>query len=90
MTTSWHETEQIEAGLLGTAGTGATLLFEARLLLDEELADKALWQRRTYKLVHQYGRHQLKQEIEEVHQQLFYTPEHKSFAQKITALFGKK
>jgi hypothetical protein len=90
MMTSWRETEQIEAGLSGTAATGDRLLFEARLLLDEELADKTLWQQRTYKMVQQYGRVQLKTEIEEVHKQLFHTSRHHGFAQKIRSLFSKK
>jgi hypothetical protein len=90
MMTSWHETEQIEAGLLGTAGTADRLLFEARLLLDEELADKTLWQQRTYKLVQQYGRMQLKNEVEEAHKQLFNSSRHHGFAHKIRSLFSKK
>lgn len=90
MTTSWRETEQIEAHLLGTANTGDALLFEARLLLDDTLADKVQWQQRTYAVVRQYGRQQLKKEIAQVQQQLFETPRHRGFAQRIRALFSKK
>ena len=90
MTTLWREAEQIEAHLLGTANIGDALLFEARVLLDDNLADKVQWQQRTYNMVRQYGRQQLKMEIEEVHQQLFERPRHQGFAQKIRALFNKK
>ncbi len=90
MTTLWRETQQIEAHLLDTADTGNALLFEARMLLDDNLADKVRWQERTYNMVRQYGRQQLKTEIEEVHQQLFERPQHQGFAQRIRALFSKK
>nr|WP_294791308.1 hypothetical protein [uncultured Mucilaginibacter sp.] len=90
MMTLWRETQQIETHLLGTADTGNALLFEARMLLDDNLADKVLWQQRTYNIVRQYGRQQLKTELEEVHQQLFETPRHQGFAQRIRALFSKK
>ncbi len=90
MTTLWRETKQIEAHINGKGNTGDALLFEARLLLDDGLADKVRWQQRAYNMVQQYGRQQLKAEIELVHQQLFKTPRHQSFAQRIRALFSKK
>ena len=89
MMTSWNETEDIEAYILGYADTGSALLFEARMLLDPALHDKVLWQRKAYEMIGHYGRKQLKQEIEAIHQQIFTQPEHKSFAQKIWLLFYK-
>jgi hypothetical protein len=90
MTTSWNETRQIEAHILGTANTGDALVFEAKLMLDNTLADKVIWQQKAYNAIQQYGRRQLKKEIEQVHQQLFTQPEHISFAQKIKRLFSKQ
>jgi hypothetical protein len=90
MTTSWNETRQIEAVLRGTAAPGDALLFEAKLMLDNELADKMLWQQKTYNVIKQYGRKQLKAEIDAVHQKLFTQPEHRSFSQKIRQLFSKQ
>lgn len=90
MMTSWNETKQIEAYLLGTANTGDALVFEARLLLDERLADKVLWQQKTYSTIKHFGRTQLKKEIELVHQQLFTQPKHMGFSQKIRLLFSKQ
>lgn len=90
MTTSWNETQQIEAVLLGTAKPGDALLFEAKLILDNELADKLVWQQKTYAIVKQYSRRQLRAEIEAVHQQLFTKPEHSSFSQKIRQFFSKR
>ncbi|MEO6850238.1 MAG: hypothetical protein ABI203_10670 [Mucilaginibacter sp.] len=90
MMTSWNETEQIEAHLLGRHNTGEALLFEARLLLNPELSEKILWQNKTYTLIQTYSRNQLKREIEAVHQKLFTQAEHSSFSQKIRRLFTKK
>lgn len=90
MRISLIETEQIEAHLLHLSGPGDALVFEARLLLDPELKDKMHWQQKTYHIVRQYGRQQLRQEIEAVHQQLFSRPEHAGFRQKIMRLFKKK
>jgi hypothetical protein len=90
MMTSWNETKQIEAHILGTANTGDALVFEAKLMLDNTLADKVIWQQKAYDAIQQYGRRQLKKEIEQVHQQLFTQPEHISFAQKIRQLFSKQ
>lgn len=90
MTTSWNETRQIEAHIMRTANTGDALLFEARLMLDNDLADKVIWQQKAYGAIQQFGRRQLKKEIEQIHQQLFKQPEHTSFAQKIRRLFNKQ
>jgi len=87
MKTSWNETEQIELHLSASADTGSALLFEAKLLLDPILHDKVLWQQKTYVAINNYGRRQLKKEIEAVHQQLFSAPQHNSFRQKIKRLF---
>ena len=87
MKTLWNETRQIELHLLGKADTGDTLLFEAQLILDPVLHDKVLWQKKTYAIINNYGRIQLKNEIEAVHQKLFNDTEHLSFRQKIRRLF---
>ncbi|MDB5030335.1 hypothetical protein [Mucilaginibacter sp.] len=90
MMTSWNETRQIEAHLFDIADTGSMLVFEARLMLDNNLADKVIWQQKAYDTIQQYGRRQLKKEIETIHQKLFTQPEHLSFSQKIRRLFSKQ
>ncbi len=90
MRTSLLETEQIEAHLLQRFEPGDALVFEARLLLEPELRDKAFWQQKTYGIIRQYGRAELKHEIENVHQKLFNEARHQSFRQKIMSLFSKK
>jgi len=90
MTTSWNETRQIEAVLTGTAAPGDVLLFEAKLMLDNELADKVIWQQKAHSVIKQYGRKQIKAEIDAVHQKLFTQPEHRNFSQQIRQLFSKR
>ena len=87
MKTLWNETWQIELHLSGKANTGDALLFEAQLILDPALRDKVLWQKSTYAIINNYGRAQLKNEIEAVHEKLFTDIEHLSFRQKIRRLF---
>lgn len=90
MMTSWNETEQVEAHLTGRLDTGDSLVFEARLLIDPQLGDKVLWQQKTYNIIQNYSRRQLKKEIEAVHQKLFTQSQHASFSQKIRRLFTSK
>lgn len=89
MKTSWNETQQIDEHLSGSMNTGDALVFEAKLLLEPELGSKVLWQQKTHAIITQFGRRQLKNEIETIHQKLFTSPEHRSFSQKIRRLFTK-
>lgn len=90
MRTSLLETEQIEAHLMQSAEPGDALVFEARLLLDPDLKDKMFWQQKTYSVIRQYSREQLRGEIEAAHQKLFNDRQHIGFRQKIARLFSKK
>jgi len=87
MTTSLNDTKQIDDYLLHYAGETDRALFEARMLLQPALRNSLLWQQKTYAIIRQYSRRQLKAEIELVHQQLFNEPEHSSFRQKIMSFF---
>jgi len=87
MRTSLNNIAQTEAYLLKSANPANSLLFEAKLLLDRDLQTRVSQQQQVYTLVQQYGRKQVKAEIEAVHQQLFNRPEHLSFRQKIARLF---
>ncbi|HEY8929732.1 MAG TPA: hypothetical protein VIM55_11105 [Mucilaginibacter sp.] len=90
MRTSLLETEQIEAHLLQRSAPAHALLFDAKLLLNDDLADKLNWQKATYTVIKNYGRNQLKKEIEAVHQSLFSEARHRSFSEKIRRIFSKK
>lgn len=87
MRTSLNNIAQTEAYLLKRTNPANALLFEAKILLDQDLQTRVSQQQQVYGLVQQYGRKQVKAEIEAVHQQLFNQPEHLSFRQKIARLF---
>jgi hypothetical protein len=87
MRTSLHDIQQIDDYLLKYAGEADCALFETRLILQPSLREQLLWQQKTYAIIRQYSRRQLKAEIEAVHQQLFSEPEHVSFRRKILNLF---
>jgi hypothetical protein len=88
MRTSLNEMQEIEDHLFQKLNGEDEFLFRANLLLNKGLTENVECQRKAYRLVHVYGRKQLKQEIEAVHQNLFTQPEHLSFRKKIFALFG--
>lgn len=87
MRTSLIEIAQIDAHLHKKQRPADALLFEAQTLLNSDLQSNVSSQQQVYSLVQQYGRKQLKQEIEVVHQQLFTQPKHLSFRQKIARIF---
>ncbi|GAA3959976.1 hypothetical protein [Mucilaginibacter dorajii] len=87
MRTSLNNIATIEAHLHKKQQPADALLFDAKLLLDDTLQVNVPAQQQAYSLVQQYGRKQLKQEIETVHQQLFNTTKHLSFRQKIARIF---
>lgn len=89
MKTSWNELLLIEDYLLSDRKEADNVLLEARIILEPDLKDSVFWQEKTYRLIQQYGRQQLRKEIEQVHEKLFTAPEHYSFRQKIKQLFGK-
>ncbi|TSD67374.1 hypothetical protein FFF34_008270 [Inquilinus sp. KBS0705] len=89
MRTLLTETAEIDAHLHNTQQPGDALLFEARLILSPELREKVQWQQQTLALVQQYGRKQLRTQIQDVHRQLFSLPQHQSFREKIMRLFNR-
>lgn len=89
MKTSWNELRLIEDYLTAKGEPADQVLFEARLILQPDLKDRVYWQERTYSLIQQYGRQQLRSEIAKVHETLFSAPEHQSFRQRILRLFRK-
>jgi hypothetical protein len=89
MRTSLNEIKQIEDHLLRLAPPEDSLVFEAKMILDNELHQRVLLQQQSYALVQQYGRKQLKAEIEAIHQQIFSNPTQQSFVNRIRSLFKK-
>ena len=89
MRTSLNEIREIEEHLLLRSRPDNSLLFEARLILDKDLREKLLWQKKTYAVIQLYGRRRLKNEIEAVHEKLFNEPAHEGLRNKIMKLFTR-
>ena len=87
MRTSLNKIQGIEGFVLQSAHISEALVFEARMIIDSELAQQVTLQKETYAIIRQYGRRLLKAELEAVHQTLFTQPNHQRFRQKIIALF---
>jgi hypothetical protein len=89
MKTSLNELRLIEHYLLSDDKDGENFLFEAKMILQPGLKQQVYWQNKTYHMVRDYGRKQLKNEINNIHEKLFNTDEHQSFRQKVMRLFRK-
>lgn len=87
MRTSLNNIKDTDDHLHGRLAPPYALLFEARLLINADLADNVHWHKQTLTIVNRYGRNNLRAVIENVHQQLFTQPAHVSFRQKILQLF---
>lgn len=87
MRTSLNNIKETDDHLHGQLPPQDALLFEARLLLDAELADNLQWHKQTLTAVNRYGRNNLRAVIGNVHLQLFTQPVHLRFRQKIMQLF---
>jgi len=84
------ETKRIEEHILHVSSPGEQLLFQAQLILDPALDEKAMAQQKAYSLIRSYGRKKLQEEIALVHAQLFQSPQHTPFKERILSLFQKK
>jgi hypothetical protein len=89
MRTSLNNIKEVDDHLLGLSAPQDSLLFEAKMILNPELPLNVMWHKQTLNLVQQYGREQLRADIEAVHNQLFTRPEHRSFRQNILRFFKR-
>ena len=89
MRTSLNNIKAIDDHLFGRNAPGDALVFEANLILSSSLRDDIEQQQRTYAVIKQYSRKQLKAEIAAVQQKLHNEQQYHSFMQKIINLFKK-
>lgn len=89
MSPSLNKLKEIEQYLLGGSKPEDHCLMEAQRLIDKKLEHEIQMQVKTYGLVQQYGRQQLRLEIEQVHQQLFRHQQYVNFRKRIYGLFLK-
>ncbi|MFC7522508.1 hypothetical protein ACFQRK_01020 [Parapedobacter sp. GCM10030251] len=89
MKTSLDEMQLMEDCLLERASDEHRLLFEANLLVNPALREDAHWQRKTYGIISEYGRQQLRAELERVHHVLFTAPRHQAFRDRVLGFFRR-
>jgi len=85
-----NEIKLIDDHLFNQGTVEDALILDALLILNPGLSNQIMWQKKTHNIVLQYGRKNLKAEVESVHRKLFNEPEHQSFRQKIFSLFFKQ
>ena len=89
MRTSLNNIKAIDDYIFGSMAHGDALLFEAKMLLNNDMRDDVQHQKRTHAIIRQYGRQNIKTEIKAVQQILATTPQYNSFMQRIVNLFKK-
>lgn len=89
MTTSQNNTGLIEKYLNGRLSPADRFLFESRLIIDPVLKRDLFFQEKTLRLIKMYHREKLKEELENLHQQMFNNPDKINFRQSIYQLFKR-
>ncbi len=87
MRTSLNEIRDIEAYLMRDTTPEDGVVFEARLILDPELADRVKAQAQACELVRLHGRRQLRADLDALHAELFGSAQHRPFARRILRMF---
>lgn len=85
-----NNTPYIEHYLLHELPPEEELVMNAHLLIDEGLRENIYWQKQSYLLVRDYGRRQLKAELQAIEHKLFTEKRFESFQKKIFTLFNRK
>jgi len=89
MRTSLNNIKTIDEYLLGNMAPGDALLFDANMLLNNDLISDMEHQQNTYAVIRQYGRKKIKEEIVAVQKILATAPQHRGFMHRIANLFKK-
>jgi hypothetical protein len=87
MRTSLTDIARIESYLQGKLGIAATLLFEARMILDPSLSASVKCQQTAEAIVLLHGRNELRKQIRAKEQQLFNPREPSKFRKEIDQIF---
>ncbi len=89
MRISLNNIKAIDDYILGNLLPGDALLFEANMLLNNDLVNDTEHQQNTYAVIRQYSRKKMKEEIVAVQKILATTPQHRGFMHRIVNLFKK-
>ncbi len=89
MRTSLNNIKAIDDYISGNMATGDKLLFEANLILNNDLVNDMQYQQKTYTMIRLYGRQKIKDEIAAVQKTFTTAPQHQNLIQRIAKLFKK-
>jgi len=89
MRTSLNNIKAIDDYLLDNMHPGDALLFEANMLLNNDLVNDMEHQQNTYAVIRQYSRKKIKDEIVAVQKIVATAPQHRGFIHRIANLFKK-
>lgn len=89
MKTSFPDIIETEKYLQHELDPQDQLLFEARLLVSDQLKTNLFFHKMVHRLVRQYHRKKIKAEVEAVHHRLFRDPEKDSFCSEIKNFFNR-
>ncbi len=89
MRTSLNRIKAIDDYLLGCMAPGDKLLFEACMLLSNDLKNDVEHQQSAYAVIRQYSRQKIKAEIRTVQETLATASQHRGFMQRIASFFKK-
>ena len=84
---SWNELRLVERYLTGKLSSPDRLLFEARLLTDQNLRSMSRLQKVIHEAVGWYGRNKLRHKLATIDQRLFKDPEYAPFREEIRGYF---
>lgn len=87
MRTSLLETREIDNHLLKKGDGANRIVFEAKTLLEPDLAIRVEDQKTTYAYIREYRRQELREEIAEIDRKIFKETRHRGFRQKILSYF---
>jgi hypothetical protein len=87
MKTSSTDLSRTEKFLRGELRTPDALVYEANLLIDEDMRKKTFYHRMVHSLVRAYHRKKLKAEVQDVHNQLFNDPAKAHVWREVIKLF---
>jgi hypothetical protein len=83
-----NETAHIEQYILGKLAPEDRLLFEATLLIDDELAEKTMLQQQLHEVILLSGRRQLRKELAAIDRKVFRDRKYSRFQRKILSIFN--
>lgn len=88
MRTSLNNILETEQYLTGQLAPEDQLLYDARLIVDEDLQEQTRWQQHTYEVIRAYGRMQISNQLENIHHRFMTEPQHIIFRNKILKIFS--